>query len=200
MKTLRERLVEADPLRHESGLAPERRDHVRQAVVARARPMRRRPRRVPALAAVAALLLMTSAAAGLLWSRAAVDVAAAIRFEVRLAENEPAPGLREAAVASSGRVVYLHPEPLVENGDITGAEVSPGDGGAMAVAVIFSEEAAARMLRATEQHLGRPIAILLDGELVAAPVVRSPISDSAVITGRYSRADAERIAAGVLGV
>jgi preprotein translocase subunit SecD len=66
--------------------------------------------------------------------------------------------------------------------------------------VIFSEEAAARMLRATEQHLGRPLAILLDGELVAAPVVRSPISDSAVITGRYSRADAERIAAGVLGV
>ena len=58
---------------------------------------------------------------------------------------------------------------------------------------------AARMLRATQGHIGRPVAILLDGDVVMAPVVKSPISASAMITGDYSRAEAERIVNGIVG-
>ena len=56
---------------------------------------------------------------------------------------------------------------------------------------------AERMRQATTTHLGRPVAILVDGGVVIAPVVRSPISDSAVISGNYTRAEAERIADGI---
>jgi len=199
MRTLRERLADADPLQDEPSPAADRRERTRQAAVAAAHPGAAVPARRRSLAAMIALAVVTLAAVGLVWSRATVGVVAAIRFEVRLAEHEPGPGLREVAIVGAERVVYLHPDTIVENGEITSAEVSPGDDGAMAVTVVFSPEGAAKMLRATEGHLGRPIAILLDGELVALPVVRSPISDSAVISGRYSRAEAERIATGVLG-
>lgn len=53
------------------------------------------------------------------------------------------------------------------------------------------------MRQATAAHLSRPVAILIDGKVVIAPVVRSAISSSAIITGDYSRVDAERIANGI---
>ena len=55
------------------------------------------------------------------------------------------------------------------------------------------------MLTATQGHLDRPVAILLDGDVVMAPVVKSPISGSAMITGNYTRAEAERIVTGIVG-
>jgi len=63
--------------------------------------------------------------------------------------------------------------------------------------VEFLPAGAERMRQATAIHLGHPVAILIDGEVVIAPIVRSAISDSAAITGDYTRAEAERIASGV---
>ena len=55
------------------------------------------------------------------------------------------------------------------------------------------------MRQATAEHIGRPVAILIDGTVVMAPIVRSPIGDSAVISGQFTREEAERIAAGIDG-
>jgi preprotein translocase subunit SecD len=41
------------------------------------------------------------------------------------------------------------------------------------------------------------VAILIDGEVVLAPIVRSAIGDEAMITGDSTQAEAERIAAGI---
>jgi len=54
-----------------------------------------------------------------------------------------------------------------------------------------------KMRRATMNHLGRPVAILIDGEVVSVPTVKSPIGAAAVISGDFTRADAERIAQGM---
>jgi preprotein translocase subunit SecD len=67
------------------------------------------------------------------------------------------------------------------------------------VSVTFNTDGAAKMFRASQSHIGQPLAILVDGEVVIAPVVRSPITTSAIITGNYTRAEAERIVAGILG-
>jgi len=48
-------------------------------------------------------------------------------------------------------------------------------------------------------HLGKPVAILIDGSVVIAPSVKSAIGAAAVITGDYTQADAQRIAAGMTG-
>jgi hypothetical protein len=199
MKTLAELLREADPLGREPRWSPKDRLLSRQAVLdARPAPDRPRPR-TPAIACLAGLALVATAFAGFrLWSGAAIDVHAAVRFEVRLAEERPAPGLREARVGGSDRRIYLHPEAVVTNTEVVDARAVQGDDAStFSVSVTFTPEGAARMAKATEGHLGRPLAILLDGEVAAAPVVRSSIGGAAVITGKYTREEAEKIVAGI---
>ena len=65
------------------------------------------------------------------------------------------------------------------------------------VTVLFNADGAQNMLRATSSHNGRPIAILLDDRVVMAPIVRSAIRGSAVITGNYTKSEAERIVQGL---
>jgi preprotein translocase subunit SecD len=131
------------------------------------------------------------------WSRG-TPVEAAVRIEVRLAETEAAGALRAARIAGSDRVVYLHPETVVSNGDVADSRAVPSDDGLrFSVLVELHPPAAERMRRATSAHVGRPLAILIDGEVAVAPIVRSPIGETAVITGNYSKAEAQRIADGL---
>jgi hypothetical protein len=199
MTRLRELLADADPVTHEAGWAADDRLRVRQAVIDGSRQTRRAVSRRSAAVALAAALVV-AAGGVLVWPGATPTLTAAIRFEIHLADEGPAPGLREVVVSGSNRRIYLHPDPIVVNGDIAETRVVPGNGGAFGVAVTFTREGAAKMRRATEAHIGRPLAILLDGQVVAAPVVRSAISDSAVLSGDFTREAAERIAAGVKGV
>ena len=119
----------------------------------------------------------------------------ATTLEVRLAETQPAAGLREA-VLESGLRIYLRPEAVVTGADVTSASVVDA-GGRYSVNVAFSSAAANRLTEATKIHIGRPIAILLNGKVISAPTLRSTIRGSAVITGDFTRAEAERIASGL---
>jgi preprotein translocase subunit SecD len=125
------------------------------------------------------------------------DVHAAVRFEVRFAEEKPGPGLREAKVAGTNRSIYLHDEVIVTNGDIRAARViHVGD--AYNVGVEFNAAGAQKMCQATAKHVGRLVAILLDGQVIMAPVLRSPIDASAEVTGHFTKAEAERVVNGIL--
>jgi preprotein translocase subunit SecD len=153
--------------------------------------------------AVLATMALTVIAASVLgprvWSVFVGDLqAAAVRFEVRLGEDSPAPGLREAKVSGSDRLVYLHDEVIVTNGDIAVARVVPGPGlSEYSVGIEFKASGAEKMRAATGSHIGKLLAILLDGQVVMAPVLRSPISASARITGNFTRPQAERIVNGI---
>jgi hypothetical protein len=201
MKTLPELLREADPLGYEPARRVQQR-HIRRQAVLDASPTRddarRRPMTVIALAAFAIIAIALLSFQR--WSTA-VDLVAAVRLEVRLAEATPTLGLREAVVAGTERKIYLHSEPVVSNSDIVQAQVVEGGGGwaTFGVSITFGAEGARKMLRATESHIGQPLAILVDGEVVSAPVVRSPITTSALISGSYTRAEAERIVRGIVG-
>jgi bla regulator protein BlaR1 len=126
----------------------------------------------------------------------ALGVQAGTSLEIRLAESLPAAGLREALLDGSDRRVYVRPDAVVTGADITSARVTDA-GGLYSISVTFSDAAATRLAEATKIHVGRPIAILLDGRLISAPTLRSMIRGSAVITGDFTRAEAERIAAGL---
>ena len=119
-------------------------------------------------------------------------------LEVRLAEQAPGAGLVEVTVQNSTEKVYLHPETIVTNADVVRAIVVPGITSVnFNVAVTFSSAGAAKMSRATASHLNKPVAILINGRVVAAPVVRAQISDQAVISGDFDREQAAAIAAGL---
>jgi preprotein translocase subunit SecD len=131
------------------------------------------------------------------WLHGSTPVLAAVRFEVRLAEDRPIPGLIVGQTADARRVIYLHPEIVVSNEDIAQTRVVENGPVTFGISVQFLPGGADRMRQATTAHVGRPMAFLIDGVVVMAPVVRSPIADSAMITGNFTQAEAERIAAGM---
>ena len=199
MKTVRDVLREADPVRHEPS-RDERRPGLRRAVIAAAVEAQG-PARVPwarsriaALAAAVAILAIGAATRS--WWGGDAILQAAVRFEVRLAEIAFAQGLQPAQVGDT--TIYLHEEAVVTNDDVASASVVPrADGSHFDVSVSFTAGGAEKMRHATAEHLGRPLAILIDGEPVMAPTVKSVIGDAALITGNFTRAQAERIANGV---
>ena len=200
MNRLNSLLQDADPLRHDPPRRDADRERIRQ-IVLRApadRGATTGPRaRLRVLAAAAAMVILGAGA--LSYHFGAFDstpLYAAVRFEVRLAEDRPTPGLVVSQAGDSGRLIYLHPEIVVSNDDIERAWVfqdPPGFG----VAVKFLPPGAERMQQATAGHVGRPMAILIDGHVVSVPTLRAPISDSAVLNGIYTQAEARRIADGI---
>jgi hypothetical protein len=199
MKTLPELLREADPIGYEAPRSAEERRRHRERVVHSPWAAEELQRRRIVTAAVVGLALIGVAGGFGYWSRVAVEAVAAVRFEVRLAEESPAPGLREAVISGSARRIYLHQETIVTNGDIAQARAIQSAASTFGVTITFNADGAAKMLRASRDHIGRPVAILVDGDVVLAPVVRGPISTSAIISGSYTKAEAERIAAGIVG-
>jgi preprotein translocase subunit SecD len=117
-------------------------------------------------------------------------------LEVRLAETEPATGLGAATVLNSDAKIYLHDERVVTNNDVVQARVVEGNG-QFSIAITLTPSGAARMASATSGHMGRPLAIIVNGEVIAAPTVRGQIGSEALITGDFTRADAEHIVAGL---
>ena len=136
-------------------------------------------------------------ALGGMFGQAAPGAQQQARFEVRSAENAPGPGLTEATVSDSAQKVYLHDGAVVTGQDVTAATVE-ANGALFSVAIRFTAQGAEKMAAATRSHLGRPLAIVLDGKVISAPTVRATISDAAVITGRHTREEAERISAAIL--
>ena len=203
MKTVEDLLRDSDPLRHEPDRPPEERDRLRQAVILAASdataPLSTWFRaRIALLATVTLAVIAIVAVGSQIWSPGGTTLQAAVRFEVRLAEDSPAAGLREARVSGADRVIYLHQEVIVSNSDVAQSRVVQGDNATrFGVALEFTAEGAQRMRQATASHIGKPAAVLIDGEVVAAPIVRGPIGTLGLISGDYTRAEADRIVSGI---
>jgi preprotein translocase subunit SecD len=200
MSSLRTLLQIADPIRHEAPRLDAERERIRIAILG-ATPADRLARFLTARLTLVAVLAMIAIAVVTLgyemWAHGTTPVLAAVRFEVRLAEDRPIAGLVVAQVPNSDRILYVHPEIVVGNDDVAQTWVVQDDSSWFAVAVQLLPSGAERMRQATATHVGRPVAILIDGAVVMAPVVRSPITDTAVITGHFTQAEAQRIADGV---
>jgi hypothetical protein len=118
-------------------------------------------------------------------------------FEVRLAEGEPVRGLTsEGTVKNSGKKIHLHNTTVVTNGDVVKATVLEVSG-RYDVAITLSPEGAAKMMSATSRHVGRPLAIILDGDVVAVLTVRKALGGDVVCSGGFTRTEATKIAAGL---
>jgi hypothetical protein len=103
--------------------------------------------------------------------------AAGVKLEIRRAESKPAEGLTEATVVGTIQKVYLH----------KGVELT------------FTKEGGKKMAKVTKEHHNKPLAYLIDGKVIAALTVQSEISKFAYITGKFTKAEAEKIAAGIKG-
>lgn len=104
------------------------------------------------------------------------------------------------AVPAGARSQLLVSDAVVRTEDVartTLFESEQGDEAPVSIRVHLSPEAGARFERATAAWVGRRMAIVVDDEVLSAPVVRDPIrgGEIALTFGRdHSRADVERIA------
>jgi hypothetical protein len=200
MRQISDLLREFDPLKDDNDTLNATRDEMRRTVVAAASARERAEPgigRRTVLRAAGALVALALVAAVLTAPAEWGALQAAVRFEVRLAEAQPAPGLIVARATDPARLLYLHPEAIVTNDDVARSFLLPDGPDRFSISVEFFDPGAARMRQATANHIGRPVAILIDGEVVMAPFVRSPIAGAAVITGNFTQAEAERVAEGI---
>jgi preprotein translocase subunit SecD len=134
------------------------------------------------------------------WASAAQPKNAGVKFELRRAETKSAEGLTEATVTGTKSKVYLHKEAPITNKDIARAEPRTDNGNKPAVQIVFTEEGRKKLAKLTEEHQGRPLAVMVNGKVICAPIVRDKISGGqAVVSGNFTMEEAESIAKGIKG-
>ena len=138
-------------------------------------------------------------AAGLAFTLPALaDDKPKVKVEFRRAEKTAAEGLTEATVAGTKDKVYLH-----KTADLTGADVASarvaGDAKDPTIEITFTEAGAKKAAKLSEDHADKPIAIVVDGKVLAAPVVRAKLGATIRITGHFTEEDAARIVKAING-
>jgi len=129
---------------------------------------------------------------------AAGQGASRVSLEIRLAKDEPAPGLQPVLVAKTREKIYLSPRVELDQADIRDAQVVKTPRGP-AVGVKLAWSAARRLARLTDQHIGDRLAVLVDGSVVCAPLIKGKTGRSMIIAGDFTQQEAEELAAALSG-
>ena len=104
--------------------------------------------------------------------------------------NELLPSLDEA-----GKFYILEARPVVTGEDLVAAQPSFDQNGRPAVTFRFNPTGARRFGDFTAENIGSPFAIVLDSEVISAPVIQSHIpGGSGIITGNFSIEESTNLA------
>lgn len=103
-------------------------------------------------------------------------------FDIRAASTIAVEGWQELP-GPGGAPLWVSPASALTLADIARGEVRTQPDGQRAVSVVFTVEGAGKMARLSAAQANKPIAMLLDGKVVSAPMVRSPIDKEALLTG-----------------
>lgn len=122
-----------------------------------------------------------------------------VKVEFRRAESKPAEGLTEAIVSGSTDKVYLHPSADLTNADIASARVITDQPAGLAIEITFTKDGVTKAAKMSEGHQDKPVAILVDGQVISAPIVKAKFGQKVLITGRFTKAEAEKLANSVQG-
>jgi preprotein translocase subunit SecD len=122
-----------------------------------------------------------------------------LKVEFRRAESAPAEELTEAAVAGTKDKIYLHKIADATNDDIAESCCVEDGQARPAVEVIFTKEGAKKMAKLSKQHKDKPLAILVDGQVISAPIVRARFSERAMIAGNFTKEQVDKLVKGING-
>ncbi len=85
------------------------------------------------------------------------------------------------------QTLHYYVAPTMVNGkDLKYAGPSTDEYGRPSIAIEFTPEGAAKMLKLTGENVGKPMIVMLDGRIISAPTIQSAIGDKGVITGQFS--------------
>jgi preprotein translocase subunit SecD len=126
------------------------------------------------------IILLMSASLVLLVTSPTYSLA---QLTIHAAADEPVQGWERMAAPDGDRAVWVAPASSLTAADIQSAEPRTGPDGRLSVAITFTEAGAQKMRTLSAAQMAKPIAVVLNRQLVWAPVIRSEITGAANITG-----------------
>jgi preprotein translocase subunit SecD len=102
---------------------------------------------------------------------------------IRAAGTSPVAGWQQMASPDPDRILWVAPTNELTSVDIERAESGKGSDGSLTLTVVFTDDGAKKMAALSANRLGQPIAFLVDGKLIWAPVIRARIEREAVLSG-----------------
>ena len=102
---------------------------------------------------------------------------------IRAAATSPISGWQQMTSPDRDRVLWIAPTNDLTTVDIERAESVTGSDGSPALTIVFTDDGAKKMAALSATRLGQPIAFLLEGKLIWAPVVSARIDREAVLSG-----------------
>jgi preprotein translocase subunit SecD len=125
-----------------------------------------------------------------------------IKFECRLASYQKMEGWELGLFPEPGYgLVFISPEVALTNRDVARAYPEPDrtDPSKLEVGILLTEEGALKMARLNKSHIGKNLAVILDGRAVSVfPIVKEYTSGRALIPGNFTEEEANSIAKGIM--
>ena len=105
-------------------------------------------------------------------------------------------GLVELTSLDGLDVYVVDESPLLYGASVSSAEPTFTEFGDIAISISFTDKAAERFGEITSQMVGHRLAMVIDGQVLFAPTIRTPIlGGQAIISGNYTAAEATETAA-----
>ena len=120
-----------------------------------------------------------------------------VTIEFRRAETKPTEGYSEAMVADTKEKIYIAKNAGVTIADVAEAKADKDPRGNPAIELILTKEGSKKLEALTGEQIGKPLAILLNGKVVAAPIVNGRVTGSAMIMGTFTKEEVEKLVAAI---
>ncbi len=118
-------------------------------------------------------------------------------LEFRFVETDSTYGLQKFLIRKGDQIFFVHKEVLADNSDIADASVQKVNDD-YGIFVEFTEKGKYKWAQITQNNIGKRIGILLNNELITAPIIRAKIEQGlAIITGGFNEEGAVKIAEGI---
>ena len=120
-----------------------------------------------------------------------------VSFEIRLAQNDPAEGLEEMAAPQAENSIYVSKDVALSNADVAKARAITNEVGLPAIELHFAKASQEKVAEFSSSNIGKVAAIFINGKLESAPIIIAEFSETAEISGDFTREEAQRIAKGI---
>ena len=101
--------------------------------------------------------------------------------EIRAASTSKHSDWQKLDFYVGGLHTWVAPKPTVVCSEIISARQSVDGFGHPTVVLIFDSKGAKKMAELSKQRSSRPVAVVLDGTIIAAPVIMKPVSETLVV-------------------
>jgi len=145
--------------------------------------------------ALAIVTMAPIAAVGWAPFSAALAQAPSVSFSIRLAETVPTKGYKKVKVRGRDTTIYIAQEDALTQNDVEIASLEDFKE-FIGLRLVFTKAGKEKLASISSAHLSKPLAVLLNGEVVSAPVVRMKLltgKGGVLIQGSFSRQEIEAL-------